>query len=181
MKTIKTLAGEIGVTKQAVFQKMKKEPLASGLNGFITKIDGTVFVCPEGEGLIKDQFYKTQRIFNATHMDAGLVNTFRDSLNALQDQLTRKDRQLDLLNLHLSIKNRQIESLNSQIRHLNSALILAQEQTKAAQTLHADDIRRGTLELLVQSQNIIKKEGFWKRFLKTNNDKSKPNKQPAEL
>ena len=178
MKTIKTLAGEIGVTKQAVFQKMKKEPLASHLNDLITKIDGTVYVCPEGEDLIRDQFYKTQRVFAATHMDAGLINTVRDSLNVLQSQLAKKDRQIDILSLHISIKNRQIENLSGQIQGLNEALVLAQEQTKTAQTLHADDIRRETLELLIQSQKNTKKEKFWKGFLK---NKSKTNTPPTGL
>jgi len=164
MKTIKTLAGEIGVTKQAVFQKMKKEPLASDLSNLITKIGGTVYVCSEGESLIKNQFYKTQKVLDATRADDDLVNVVRDSMDALQDQLARKDRQLDILNLHISVKGRQIDNLNRRIEDLSAALILAQEQTKAAQALHAGDIRRETLEVMMQSQKVVvEKERFWKR------------------
>jgi len=167
MKTIKTLAGEIGVTKQAVFQRMKKEPLASDLNSLITKIGGTVYVCSEGEGLIKDQFYKTQKGFDMGRIDDGLASTVRDSLSALQNQLIRKDRQMDLLNLHVSIKSRQIENLNKRIEDLSAAVALAQEQTKMAQALHASDIRRETLGVMMQAQsqkNVTEKEGFWQRI-----------------
>jgi len=165
MKTIRTLASEIGVTKQAVFQRMKKEPLASDLNGFITKIGGTVYVCSEGEGLIKDQFYKVQKASAIIHMDDGLINAVNDSINTLQDQLSRKDRQLDILNLHISIKSRQIENLSRRIEDLSAALTLSQEQTKTAQALHAGDIRRETLEAMIQSQRSaeIEKTGFWKK------------------
>jgi len=167
MKTIRTLAGEIGVTKQAVFQRMKKEPLASGLNSLITKIGGTVYVCSEGENLIKSQFYKTQKSFEVTQMDDDLADTMRESLKTLQGQLTKRDRQLDLLNLHISIKSRQIENLNKRIEDLSYAVALAQEQTKAAQALHAEDIRRETLKIMLQGQKAFvetEKESFWRRL-----------------
>jgi len=35
-KTIKEIAEEIGVSKQAVFKKMKREPLSTGLQGLTT-------------------------------------------------------------------------------------------------------------------------------------------------
>ena len=39
-KTIKEIAEEIGVSKQAVFKKMKREPLSTGLQGLTTTVDG---------------------------------------------------------------------------------------------------------------------------------------------
>lgn len=41
-KTIKEIAEEIGVSKQAVFKKMKREPLSTGLQGLTTTVDGLV-------------------------------------------------------------------------------------------------------------------------------------------
>ena len=163
MKTIRTLAGEIGVTKQAIFQKMKKEPLASGLNNLTTRVGGIVYVYPEGEGMIKEQFHKMPRVFAMPHVDdigTNTINILHDSINTLQQQLDRKDRQLDTLNLHISVKDKQIESLNKQIEELNAALAVAQEQTKTAQTLHAGDIHRGIIEKLVANQKETKKSGF---------------------
>lgn len=43
-KTIKEIAEEIGVSKQAVFKKMKREPLSTGLQGLTTTVDGRLIV-----------------------------------------------------------------------------------------------------------------------------------------
>lgn len=173
MKTIRTLADEIGVTKQAIFQKMKKEPLASGLNNLTTRVGGIVYVYPEGEGMIKEQFHKMQRIFAMPHVDdvgvnANTVKILHDNVNSLKQQIDRKDRQIDTLNLHISVKNKQIESLNKHIEKLDAALAAAQEQTKNAQNLHAGDIHREIIEKLIASQKDAKKEGFWKKNPRTN-------------
>ena len=171
MKTIRTLAGEIGVTKQAIFQKMKKEPLASSLNNLTTRVGGIVYVYPEGEGMIKEQFHKMQQVFTMPHVDdAGVnnVNILHDTVKILQQQIDRKDRQLNALSLHISIKDKQIEGLNRHIDKLGAALSAAQEQARVAQILHAGDIHREIIEKLIASQKDAKKEGFWKKGVKTN-------------
>ena len=160
MKTIRALAEEIGVTKQAIFQKMKKEPLASGLDNLTTRVGGIVYVYPEGEGMIKEQFHRVQQIFTIPKADNN-INSF------LKEQLDRKDRQLEVLNLHISAKDKQIDSLNKQIEELSMALTVSQEQTKTAQTLHAGDIHREIIEKLISSQKEPKKNGFWKKKPKT--------------
>ena len=176
MKTIKTLAGEIGVTKQAIFQKMKKEPLASCINDLTTKVGGIVYVYPEGEGMIKEQFHKMQQVFSIPHVggDAGIntsgISTIQDCVNVLRQQLDRKDRQLEALNLHISIKNEHIEGLNKQIEELTTALAVAQEQIKTAQTLHAGDIHREIIGMLMESQKNTKKGGLWKKGRKNKDD-----------
>ena len=172
MKTIKVLASEIGVTKQAIFQRMKKEPLASGLSDLTTKIDNTVYVYPKGEELIKKQFNKKQSSFNNDddlNADYRLTEVIQGNLDFLKEQLVRKDRQLDILSLHISIKNRQIENLGKQIKDLNTALICAQEQTKAAQALHAGEIHRGIVTALMCNQENFEKKSFWKKTIKSKN------------
>jgi len=160
MKTIRTLAGEIGVTKQAIFQKMKKEPLASSLDSLTTRVGGIVYVYPEGEGMIKEQFHKMPQVFTMPQIDDGEAA----GINILKEQLDRKDRQLDALNLHLSIKDKQIEDLNKQIGELTVALATSQEQTKTAQNLHASDIQKGIIEKLLAGQNEpAKKSSFRKK------------------
>jgi hypothetical protein len=162
MKTIRTLAGEIGVTKQAIFQKMKKEPLASNLDNLTTRVGGIVYVYPEGEGMIKEQFHKMPQVFTMPQIDDNGGGAA--GINILKEQLDRKDRQLDALNLHLSIKDKQIEDLNKQIRELNEALTTAQEQTKTAQNLHASHIQKEVIEKLLAGQNeSAKKTGFRKK------------------
>ena len=40
MKTIRQIADEIGVSKQAVFKKIKREPLSTSLQGLTATVDG---------------------------------------------------------------------------------------------------------------------------------------------
>ena len=53
MKTIRQIADEIGVSKQAVFKKMKREPLSTSLRGLTSTVDGRLMVEVDGEKLIK--------------------------------------------------------------------------------------------------------------------------------
>lgn len=161
MKTIKTLADEIGVTKQAIFQKMKKEPLASGLNNLTTRVGGIVYVYPEGEGMIKEQFYRTQRVFTLPQtVDSGINES---PTKILKEQLDRKDRQLEVLSLHISIKDKQIATLHRQIEELSAALSTSQDQMKNAQNLHYLDMQKGVLEKLITSQSKASKSSFWNK------------------
>lgn len=57
-KTIKEIAEEIGVSKQAIFKKMKREPLSTSLQGLTSTVDGRLTVSVDGEKLIKQAFFK---------------------------------------------------------------------------------------------------------------------------
>ena len=56
MKTIRQIADEIGVSKQAVFKKIKREPLSTSLQGLTATVDGRLMVEVDGEKLIKQAF-----------------------------------------------------------------------------------------------------------------------------
>ena len=56
LKTIKELAGEIGVSKQAVWQKIKKESSIE-LRQFTSKKGNTVYVDVDGQKVIKNAFF----------------------------------------------------------------------------------------------------------------------------
>ena len=55
LKTIKELADEIGVSKQAVWQKIKKES-SIDLRQFTSKKGNTVYVDVDGQKAIKNAF-----------------------------------------------------------------------------------------------------------------------------
>lgn len=61
MKTIRQIADEIGVSKQAVFKKIKREPLSTSLQGLTATVDGRLMVEVDGEKLIKQAFSKLHR------------------------------------------------------------------------------------------------------------------------
>lgn len=55
-KTIKQIADEIGVSKQAIHQKRKSKKLAELLKPFTSTVDGVVYISVDGENIIKSAF-----------------------------------------------------------------------------------------------------------------------------
>lgn len=60
-KTIKQIAEEIGVSKQAVHQKRKSKALSTALQPFTTTVDGVIYISVDGEKLIKQAFFGNDR------------------------------------------------------------------------------------------------------------------------
>ena len=58
MKTIKQISEEIGVSKQAIHQKIKQEPLSSSLQQYISNKGNTLYIDVDGENMIKSAFAK---------------------------------------------------------------------------------------------------------------------------
>lgn len=56
IKTIREIADEIGVSKQAVFKKINRQPLSTELMGLTATVDGRLMVSVDGEMLIKRAF-----------------------------------------------------------------------------------------------------------------------------
>lgn len=56
IKTIREIAEEIGVSKQAVFKKINRQPLSTELMGLTATVDGRLMVSVDGERLIKQAF-----------------------------------------------------------------------------------------------------------------------------
>lgn len=148
MKTIRQIADEIGVSKQAVFKKIKREPLSTSLQGLTTTVDGRLMVEVEGEKLIKQAFSEitpsttdnqltgavdglvdapsTQKKEKTAEVD-GMISVLQSTIDALQGQL--------------EVKDRQIEQQAQTITRLTDALAAAQQTAAAAQALHAGTIQ----------------------------------------
>jgi len=84
MKTIKQIADEIGVTKQAVHQRIKRKPLSTSLHKHLKTIDGVIYINVEGEEIIKTAFTKRPSIDAATEN----IDTSTDNVNVSTETLT---------------------------------------------------------------------------------------------
>jgi len=145
MKTIKQIADEIGVSKQAVFYRIKKEPLSNVLTPFISNEKGVLKVDFDGEMLIKKDFdgesiemiddnltsidgkkpskpNKTNTLF-----DGEFIELLKENIQVLQEQLKVKDKQLES-------KDKQIEELTVTIR-LQAESINAAHKNELAETI----------------------------------------------
>lgn len=145
MKTIRQIADEIGVSKQAVFKKIKREPLSTSLQGLMTTVDGRLMVEVDGEKLIKQAFSEI------------IPSTTDNQLTGVVDGASTKNEQktaeangvisvlqatIDTLQGQLEVKDRQIEQQAQTITRLTDALAAVQQTAAAAQALHAGTIQR---------------------------------------
>lgn len=152
MKTIRQIADEIGVSKQAVFKKIKREPLSTSLQGLTATVDGRLMVEVDGEKLIKQAF---SEIVPST-TDNQLTGTVDGLVDGLVDGASTKNAEkttevdgvisvlqatIDALQGQLEVKDQQIAELNSRLADVSSALLVAQQTAQAAQALHAGTIQ----------------------------------------
>lgn len=173
-KTIKEIAEEIGVSKQAVFKKIKQVPLSTEIEKFISTVNGKKLVSVDGEILIKQAFQRKQKRkqktvdVNVDAKDDGkkftvgdmvdgipsksqeqentLAAAFQTAIDALTRQLEEKDRQL-------AEKDKLLEWQTKTIEELATSLAVAQHTAQAAQALHA-----GTLQRQIEDVPIMQAE-----------------------
>ena len=180
-KTIKEIAEEIGVSKQAVFKKINQVPLSTEIEKFISTVNGKKLVSVDGENLIKQAFQRKQKTANV-NVDAKddgkmftvggnagntvdgipyasqerentLVSTFQTAIDALTSQLEAKDQQLAAKDRQLEEKDKQLERQTKTIEELATSLAVAQHTAQAAQALHA-----GTIQRQIEDVPIIQAE-----------------------
>lgn len=142
-KTIKEIAEEIGVSKQAIFKKMKREPLSTSLQGFTSTVDGRLTVSVDGEKLIKQAFFKdgpsTTVNQNRQPVD-GLVDAPSTKLDEKMAEVDGKNALYEILKMELQAKNEQIAVLQSELskerqhsRELAEKIVVLADQAQKLQ------------------------------------------------
>ena len=141
MKTIRQIADEIGVSKQAVYKRYKGK-LHTVCAPYAHTEQGVLYLSEQAETLIKQDFLKddcsngahTERSIGAVQeqsQEAGVVEVLQATINTLQGQL--------------AVKDQQIEELNARLAEVSAALVAAQQTAAAAQALHAGTIQQQLL------------------------------------
>ena len=138
MKTIRQIADEIGVSKQAVYKRYKGK-LHTVCAPYAHMEQGVLYLSEQAETLIKQDFLRdgcpngshtdthTERSIGAVpeqSQEAGVVAVLQATIDTLQGQLEVKDRQ---------------------IAKLTEALVAAQQTAAAAQALHAGTMKQQLL------------------------------------
>lgn len=206
-KTIKQLAEDLGVSKQAIQKRLTREPLRSSVAPYISTVGGTKYIEVVGENLIKSAFQRTD--LDAASIDAGIDKTavsipisipmsipvstptsigetgefasiiavLQDTINALQKQMDTKDEQIRSQQDLLAAKDEQIGQLTAALQQQTSALESTTAALTAAQALHAADKR--SLMLLEDKENE-RKLSFWERRAAKKAAKKARKEQAAE-
>ena len=175
MKTIRQIADEIGVSKQAIFKKIKREPLSTSLQGFTVTVDGRLMVGVDGEKLIKQAFSGIKPSTTDNQLTGevdGLVDGAstknEGEMVAVDGVISVLQATIDALQGQLEVKDRQIEQQAQTITRLTDALAAAQQTVAAAQGLHAGTIQQqflsGEEKVDRQGQEPERKRGWFSKF-----------------
>ena len=159
MKTVKQIADEIGVTKQALQKRMSREPLCTTLSPYISIQGTTKYIDDVGEILIISAFNGIDKPIDTSinkGVDTG-IDGIRTGIDSISDSL------IDLLKLDIEANRRDIEEKNRQLEVKDTQIagmqrtIDAQQETihtqsenikdltaslNAAQALHAGTIQQ---------------------------------------
>ena len=164
MKTIRQIADEIGVSKQAVYKRYKGK-LHTVCAPYAHTVQGVVYLSEQAETLIKQDFVQndcsngahTERsvgVVSERLQEAGVVAVLQATIDTLQGQL--------------EVKDRQIEQQAQTISRLTDALAAAQQTAAAAQALHAGTIQQqlltGESDVVHQEQEVRKKESWIRKI-----------------
>jgi len=161
MKTIRQIADEIGVSKQAIFYRIKKSPLSNTLQPFTSKLDGVLMVSFDGEVLIKQAFSRHDGVKEPSKLDVKNGASFDALFTMLQCELDAKNEQLRIKDGQLEAKDRQLESLTIALENTTASL-------HAAQALHAGTMQKQIAdgEPPIEAEVVKKKGrfGFFRRW-----------------
>ena len=141
MKTIRQIADEIGVSKQAVFKKIKREPLSTSLQGLTATVDGRLMVEVDGEKLIKQAFSE----ITPSTTDNQLPGAVDGASTKNAEKTVEVDGVISVLQATIDTLQGQLEVKDRQIAKLTEALVAAQQTAAAAQALHAGTIQQQLL------------------------------------
>ena len=162
-KTIKQIADELGVSKQAVQKRLSREPLYTSVAPYISTIDGVKYIDVVGENLVKSAFSKSgidNVSIDKKSLSIDKNNEFTPIIEVLQATIDTLKGQLDAKDEQIRGQQAQIEQLTAALQQQTSALESTTAALTAAQALHAAD--KKTLMLIEDKENE-RKLSFWER------------------
>ena len=177
LKTIKELADEIGVSKQAVWQKIKKES-SIDLRQFTSKKGNTVYVDVDGQKVIKNAFFnktstkkRQQKIFVDDNVNNSVdgnpegneeILFLRNLVSELQSEKKELHKLLDQQQ-RLALQDKKLlEEYKSEINELK-ALKMPQEDMKDGSSIRGEaqeeiERQKAQLKLSEEERNKAKEK-----------------------
>ena len=140
-KSISQLAKELGVTRQAIYKKIKTDnQLSTGLQQFTVNQGKLTVYSLQGQKLIKQAFLNNTTVNRAVNVDSKPMSTNSKLVDSLTAQIETLTKQLTVKDNQLSAAQAQINNLIDTIHELTIAL-------KAAQALHGIDKQQKVIEV----------------------------------
>ncbi|ABJ74025.1 hypothetical protein LACR_A05 (plasmid) [Lactococcus cremoris subsp. cremoris SK11] len=174
LKTIKELADEIGVSKQAVWQKIKKES-SIDLRQFTSKKGNTVYVDVDGQKVIKNAFFnktstkkRQQKLFVDDNVNDSVdgnlegneeILFLRNLVSELQSEKKELHKLLDQQQ-RLALQDKKLlEEYKEEIKELKSLMVPVRKDNKDPMVQKSKDIDNTKEELHTKNKKWWK---LWK-------------------
>ena len=139
-KTIKEIADEIGVSKQAVQKRITREPLYTCIQPYVYTNNGTKYIAYTGQILIKQAFAENEATTLSIDVaDNRQPNVYSDVYSEIIELL---EKNIAVLQNQLEIKDKQIDELNKRLEEVTATLNVAQKSIANEQALHAGTIQK---------------------------------------
>ena len=174
LKTIKEIADEIGVSKQAVWQKIKKES-SIDLRQFTSKKGNTVYVDVDGQKVIKNAFFnktstkkRQQKVFVDDNVDNSVDDNpegneeilfLRNLVSELQSEKKDLHKLLDQQQ-RLALQDKKLlEEYKSEINDLKALKIPAEgSQAEQANSQPKEEVKALKFEIRALQEELNKQK-----------------------
>lgn len=165
-KTVKQIADELGVSKQAVHQKRKSKELSTALQPFTSTVDGVVYISVDGENLIKQAFLKKDRKRVDDEFTPKIDGSFTPLENSeiifLRGQIEKLQTELEKEREHNREKDKQLLETLNKLAESQAALSAGQAADK--QKALAEKIIEGKKQLVDKEQAAVVSQGFFAKI-----------------
>lgn len=140
-KDISTIATEIGISKSAIHKRIKKEPLKSVIQPYISVVGNKVLIDIHGETILKDTFTKTSTNFHEIHDTGNEIRNIEDENgNAIHEVNENADENNKNGNeIHVSYDGTEKTSTNNIVNDNEIIKLLQQNISVLQQQLEIKD------------------------------------------
>jgi hypothetical protein len=149
MKTIKQIADELGVSKDALRKRISREPLKINIEPHIEIKDGAKYINSAGVDIIRNAYLST----TDDPMDVPTTNRTKPRKTSKDNPTDIPTDVLRLIDNMRADHKSELEVKNKQIEELNARLAEVTELANVSQRLHA-----GTLQQQLTTSEVVADE-----------------------
>ena len=126
-KTVSEIAREIGISRQALYKRIKAEPLSSDLQPFTSRVDGILYISSDGEDLIISMCSSSSRVQGRVNRADNVDSKLDNQVDSIQESLiSQMSAEIDFLKKQIDVKDKQLGDKDKQIEQLSESLRASQ-------------------------------------------------------
>lgn len=126
-KTVSEIAREIGISRQALYKRIKAEPLSTELQPFTSRVDGILYISADGEERIVSACSFSSRVQGRVNRADNVDCKLDNKVDSIQESLiSQMSAEIDFLKKQIDVKDKQLGDKDKQIEQLSESLRASQ-------------------------------------------------------